>query len=272
MKKVIIIIIAAVCSLSASAQTAHEFSINGGGGLSALNYKLSSGDRSLGFGGEFGIGYTCLFAKTVGVHVGAGVGLYNATATLDGVAIDTDNLTDDEGDRFKLRSTLNNYEESQNAMFLNIPVMVQFQTGLVHKFYAMGGVKIGIPLSCKYEVSGATITNEAYYPDYDNWLINQTFAGYGTFDNISSDGKAEYKISAALALEAGLKWNIGTLLALYTGAWFDYGLTNIAKETPFVNYNNADPANFTVNSAMASAADKINIMAVGLKVRLALRR
>jgi len=272
MKKVIIIIVA-TCSLSASAQIAHEFSINGGGGLSALNYKLSSGEKKPGFGGEFGVGYTCLFAKTVGVHVGAGVGLYNATATFDGVAIETDNLTDDEGDRFKLRSTLNNYEESQNAMFLNIPVMVQFQTGVVHKFYAMGGVKIGIPLSGKYEVSSdATITNEAYYPEYDNWLLDQTFAGYGTFNDIGSDGKIEYKISAALALEAGVKWNIGTLLALYTGAWFDYGVTNIAKETSFVNYNNDDPADFTVNSAVASAADKINIMAVGVKVRLALKR
>jgi len=100
-------------------------------------------------------------------------------------------------------------------------------------------------------------------------LKEPTFAGYGDFDNISSDGKTKYKISAALALEAGMKWNIGSLLAVYTGAYFDYGLTNIAKETPFVNYNNVEPADFTINSAIASA-DKINVMAVGVKVRLAL--
>ncbi|MCL2042371.1 MAG: PorT family protein [Bacteroidales bacterium] len=269
MKKVIIIIIAATCSLSASAQPVHEFSINGGGGLSALNYKLSSGGKKLGGGGEFGVGYTCLFTEQIGLHVGAGIGLYNAKADLDGAGVVTAGLTDDEGDRFNMHTTLHGYQETQNATFLNIPVMAHFQTGLVHKFYAMGGVKVGLPVSCKYDLSGATLTNEAYYPEYDNVLKEPTFAGYGDFDNISSSGKTKYKISAALALEAGMKWNIGSLLAVYTGAYFDYGLTNIAKETSFVNYNNAEPANFTINSAVASA-NKINVMAVGVKVRLAL--
>jgi len=53
MKKIIILLFAALSSLSMSAQVAHEFSMNGGGGLSTLNYKLSSGKKSFGYGGDF---------------------------------------------------------------------------------------------------------------------------------------------------------------------------------------------------------------------------
>jgi hypothetical protein len=137
----------------------------------------------------------------------------------------------------------------------------------------MAGVKIGLPLSCNYEASGGTITNEAYYPDYNNWLTDQQFAGYGKFENVNSEGDPKYSISVAAALETGVKWNLGKILALYTGVYFDYGLTNIAsKSDPFVHYNNSNPAEFTVNSALASAGDKVNVMAVGVKLRLALVR
>jgi hypothetical protein len=137
----------------------------------------------------------------------------------------------------------------------------------------MAGVKIGLPLSCKYEASDATITNEAYYPDYDNWLTDQEFAGYGKFDIASSEGDPKYSISTALALETGVKWNVGKVIAVYTGVYFDYGLNDISsKSDPFISYTypNSEPAKFTTNSALASAADKVNVMAVGVKVRLAL--
>jgi len=252
-----------------SAQTSHEFSVNGGGGLSTLNYKLSSGSKNLGGGAEFGFGYTYLFTEKMGVHVGADFGFYKGSANISGSKIITGNLTDNEGDRFNLHSTLNSYEESQKAMFLNIPVMLQFQTGENHKFYAMGGVKAGIPISNSYTVSNFTITNEAYYPDFDNWLTDQEFAGYGKFENINSDGKPNFKLSVALALEAGMKWNISKSFAVYTGAYFDCGLNNIApKNEPFINYNASEPASFTTNSALVHS-EKVNVIAAGVKVRFA---
>ena len=272
MKKIIIALFAAMCSLFASAQTTHEFLIHGGGGLSTLNYKLPAGKKTPGFGGEFGVGYTCIFVEMVGIHVGVDLAFYSSAATLNGAQVVTENLTDSEGDHFNLHTTLNEYKESPKAIFLNIPVMVQFQTGKKHKFYAMGGIKAGIPLSFAYKVSNAAITNEAYYPDYDNWLTEQEFAGFGRFENINSVGKQKIGISVALALEAGGKWDLGGRIALYTGIYFDYGLNNIAKNNnqPFVSYTNSEPAEFTTHSALLSAANKINVMAVGIKVRLAL--
>jgi hypothetical protein len=254
----------------ATAQISHEILINGGGGLSSLNPKLSAGKKTMGGGGEFGIGYTCVFIKMVGVHVGVDFAFYNAGAKLNGVEVVTNNLTDSEGDRFNMHSTLNSYKEKLNATFMNIPIMAQVQIGKKYKVYAMAGFKIGIPLSCKYKVSGATLTNEGYYPEYENGLKEPLFAGFGRFENIDSKGKLKLGASAALALEAGMKWKLGEMLAVYTGIYFDYGLNNIAKNSDFIDYTNSEPAKFTTRSAVPTLADKMNLMAVGVKVRFAI--
>jgi len=253
----------------ASAQASHEISISGGGGLSSINYKLSSGKKNFGLGGEFGLGYSCLFIEKVGFYIGADLSFYNTKPILDNMKVVTANLIDNEGDRFDMHTTLNAYKESLNAMFLNIPVMFHFQAGAKHRFYAMAGVKVGVSLSGKFKVSDVTLTNEAYYPEYDNWLTEQKFAGYGTFTNHNAKGNSKLGISAAIALEIGGKWKLGDKLALYTGAYFDYGLNNIAKDKFVkINYYDEYPADFKTNSALASS--KINLMAAGLKVRLAL--
>ena len=270
MKKVVILLFIAMSSLCVSAQIiSHEFSINGGGGLSTFHYKLpeSAGKIGYGFGGDAGVGYTLLFIKMIGIHIGAGVGIYNAKAKLvDGVIIVTPGLIDSEGDRFVLHSKLSNYRENQNAILVNIPIMAQFQ---ILKFYAMGGVKIGIPVSTKYSVSDATITNEGYYFDYSNWTTSQEFAGFGTFTNYNSEGKLKLGVSTMLSLEAGLKF--GKKVAFCIGAYFDYGLNNSLKDSdqPFVNYTNSNTAEFTTNSVLPSLTEKVNFIAAGLKLRLA---
>ncbi|MDR0206853.1 MAG: PorT family protein [Bacteroidales bacterium] len=250
----------------ALAQVSHEISLNVGGGLSTLNYKVSQGKKTPGFGGDVGLGYTCLFHKNIGLLLGADIAFYNAKAKYEGTKVVTLNLLDSEEDRFDMHTTLNKYNETQNAIYVNIPVMLQFQTGVKHKFYALCGVKLGIPVSGKYKVSDATLTNEAYYLEYDNWLKEQEFAGFGTFSNINSNGKQNYKISANVSIEIGRKWSVRDIFAIYTGLYFDYGLMNICKEQHFLSYVKSIPATFTTNSAISKA----NLMATGIKIRLAL--
>jgi len=270
MKKIIILLFAITSTAHIFAQVTHEFSINGGGGLSTLNYKLSSGQKTLGFGGDFGLGYTCIFGKYVGIQVGAGLGLYNSKANLNDSEVITPNLADSDGDVFDMYTKLANYEEIYKTMFINIPIMAQVQ---VKKFYAMGGIKIGIPLSSKYNVSDASLTNKGYYPEYDNWAIKPAFAGFGTFHSQSSEGNLKMGVSATLAIEAGMKWEVGKIMAIYVGAYFDYGVNNILKENkPFINYINTLPAEFSSNSALPYVTEKVNLMAAGLKLRFALKK
>jgi len=277
MKKFIILLFAAVGSLLVSAQITHEFSIQGGGGLSTFNYKLSSGKRLYRGGGDVGISYTCFFIEKLGLRIGADIGFYNNKAELDGAEVITPGLVDSDNDRFDMYSTLKDYTETQKNIFLNIPVMAQFQT---KKFYLMGGIKVGIPLSSKYSVSGnTTLTNKGYYTDIDCFTPTPEFAGFGTFKNKSLEEKIPFKVSVTLALEMGLRWKFGNHLALYAGLYFDYGLNNIIpKDYSFINYDASidyseveNHEKLTQNSALPSLTEKMNLMAAGLKLRFAFK-
>ena len=291
MKKIIIILIAAMSSVYVSAQALHEFSVYGSGGFSTLSYQLSQGDRTGGAGGELGLGYTLFFTKervtatgkifhqNWGIYTGLGFGFYNANAKLDDVKTVTEKLNDGEAtfNEFELRTTLSGYKEDQKAVYLNIPVMANFQ---FEQIYLLGGFKFGVPVGGKYKSKDATLTNIAYYPELGVELETQKFAGYGIFPQNSSDGKLKHNITVMLALESGYNWYINEHFSLYTGVYFDCGLNNVSQDDKksFINYDSGSAENFTTNSVLSSYQDnkqlsvfseKVRVMAIGVKVRLA---
>ena len=277
-------------------QDDHEFSVYAGGGLSSLHYKLTEGKGGGGGGGDFGLGYTYthsiekvtgtgkVYRQQWGVFTGLGFGVYNGKAKLNDVQTVTTGLTDGEKeyDRFDMYSTLSGYTEHQNTVYLHIPVMAKFQ---IDQYYVMGGFKMGIPLNGKYQTRNATLTNRAYYRDLNNWAETQEFVGLGKYNLKRSNGDLDMSMFVALSLEGGIKWELGDNFSLYTGLYFDIGLNNVAKSgyQPFMDYrpgSQSHPENFslTTNSALTSYTDdsqlapftnKVNMMAVGVKVRLA---
>jgi len=289
MKRLIIIIVlfSAVSSQYVCAQEVpvHEFSAYTGFGLSSLRYQLLQGNRSGGFGGDIGVGYTWyrtnvrvtgtgrVFNERWGIFTGLGLGLYNAKSKLGkDEKINIENLIDSEGDRFNLRSTLSKYKETNRAMYLNIPAMAQFQ---IERYYVLGGFKFGIPLGGKYKSKDATLLNEAIYPTFGNyWISSPKTEGLGNFSDKKSDSKLKYGVTVMLALEGGVNWYINRHFSLYSGVYFDIGLNNVSKNKhlPFVefDYKAADiPSRFSTNSMMSAFSEKVNIMAVGVKARLA---
>ena len=292
MKKIIIILIAAMSSVYVSAQSIHEFSFYGSGGFSTLNYQLSNGEKTGGIGGDFGIGYTFflanekvtetgkIFHQNWGINTGLGFGFYNAKAKLNNVETIAEGLDDGEGNDpynlFDLYTTLSGYNETQKAVYLNIPVMVCFQ---LEQIYLMCGLKFGVPIGGNYKAKDATLKNVAHYEELGVILESQKFAGYGVFNN-DIDGKLKQDLTVMLALESGWNWYINNHFTLYTGVYLDYGLNNVAKDSKksFINFQKGNPENFTTNSVLSSYQDekqlsvfseKVKVMAVGIKVRLA---
>ena len=286
MKNIIIIFLTvAISSLHISAQEfSHEFSVYGGAGLSTINYKLSSGDRSGGFGGDLGLGYT-FFIKNVrvvetgilshnqlGLHTGIGLGFYNATAYVNGKTFETpgfDNDThlEEKYRKFVLHTTLSDYKEKQTMTLLNIPIMALFT---VDRYYAMGGFKFGIPLGGKFQAKGATLTNAAHYTEIDNWAKEQSLSGYGAF-NRDANGTMKFGVSTMLSLEGGMKFRLSNGLLLYAGAYFDIGLNNVTPSNDYlINYVTNAPADFSTNSVLSVDASKVKPMATGVKLRLTL--
>lgn len=285
MKRIIIIIVAAICSQYASAQAQHEYSIYAGGGFSPFHYKLKSGDGSGGIGGDFGAGYTYFFRPIEvimksgmiyrsqwAVYSGVGVGYYRAKAKIDNYKAISANLDDGTGEysKFEMHTKFSGYNETQSTLFLNIPVMAQFH---MEQYYAGAGFKVGIPLVGKYKSKDATLTNEAYYHELDNWLKDGDWRGLGEFKGMNSKGDLDLGFTVMFALEAGMKWRIYSNLSAYTGIYFDYGLNNSLKSSnkSFVNYNAQNADKFTTNSVLNPFTEKARIMAVGVKVRFALR-
>jgi len=261
------------------AQSKHEFSISGFGGLSGLNYDVMEGSQKSGFGGGGGLGYHYFFNEQWSVGTGVELAFFNAAYNSDGA--DLRYMTKDKNDGvFEFRSKVGSYEEKQSAMLLQIPLMLQYQTGDRHQFYAALGGKAGIPIAAKYKISAVALQNAGQY-DYEIYeYTTQQFMGFGTFNLPASDDKLNFKTAFFLSAEIGGKFKLSDKHNLYVGVYLDYGLNNIletqdlASLPPLVEYNSQNPSKYAVNSILKSKSteaftEKLSPMAVGIKLRLA---
>jgi len=259
-------------------QISYELSISGGGAYSFFNHSRSSTSNSLGYSLDAELGFTCFIRPLWGIHIGAGFDYYNVQTKLNMIKHITPGKYDSNNYAYELHTTYFGYKESQQAMFLTIPVMVQFQSTRNQDFqlkkrhrvgiYATTGVKVGLLVKNNYQPQVARLYNAAYYPFFNNWLDTQTFAGLGNFDGNSSSRKQSFNVLAIYTLEAGCKLLVSKSLFLYVGVYYDCGLHDPLKKIrkPLGYYADVENlANFT----LLSFAKRVNYMAIGLKVRLA---
>jgi hypothetical protein len=272
-KKNILIILLTIISLQNYAQKpSNEFIIFGGVGMPVF---MSSGTSVSGFTGDAGIGYTTFFSQQIGFHLGMGFGFINLDARIDNKETVTFGMIDENSLLFDKYTTLSDYKETKKATFLSIPAMLQFQQTPTrirpHVFYAMGGAKFVFQQQTDYNASVATLSNAAYYPEFDNWAATQEFANLGIFDGNNNDGKFNPELFVNLAFEAGMKWRISNNTILYTGAFLDYALNDPARNyrQPYGEFITPD---HLTNLTLLTHANKINLTTVGIKLRLSFSR
>ncbi|MCL2246813.1 MAG: hypothetical protein FWC10_06850 [Lentimicrobiaceae bacterium] len=271
--------------INAMAQkAAPEFSLHADGGIATYCFQPAiKGTSSLGFSSDFGVGFTGFFGRQIGIHTSVGFGLFNVKSKTNLKTV-TSNLTQTGASvplYYDLHTTLTDYTEIHKTMFVTIPVMLQFQTRhrqywnprLAQRagFYALGGVRVNLLFNNKYETHVATLSNAAYYPEYNNWTATQTFAGFGNFDGYNNAGKLDFGVLVMLALETGVKWRIDNNIYVYTGAFFDCGLNNPAKDAR-KDYKEIIDQEQLRDLPLLKFSDRINLMVVGIKVRIAFSR
>jgi len=259
-------------------QPQHEFSVSLGGGLSSLNYKPSDKGQKAGFGGQFGLGYRYFITPELSLGTGVEFALFNAKYNSKSMKTSYMAIDHEFRDEFEFRSVVNGFEEKQNTMLLQIPVMAQYQFGYI---YAGGGFKVGIPLSKKFSNKASTLKNTGFYNEEIYEYTTQEFRGFGTFNDISSKGELDLKTAFFLSLEGGAKLPLNDNFLLYVGAYFDFGLNSISKKrqnTPLIEYNSANPTGFVMNSIVISQYSQVDSpsqafidkpLALGIKLRLA---
>lgn len=275
-KKTIIILLL-ISGLCVSAQIpSNEFSVYGGGGFSFFHLQPAIHDASSsGFSGDFGIGYTYFFNRQCGIHIGAGFGLYNVICKVPKIEIVTSGLFDKNNYIYNLHTTLSDYRETYKSMFLNVPLMIQYQTKRDKKdkkgLYATGGIKVLILPKTKYKAAVATLFNAAYYPEMDNWAATQSFVGLGLFDGNSATGNLGFDVLTVFTIETGIKQRISDNNLLYIGVYFDYCFNNFSKKNREMP-NNYTAAEHLTELTLLKFTDKMNITTVGIKLRLTLQR
>jgi outer membrane protein OmpA-like peptidoglycan-associated protein len=279
----------------------HEFSLWTAEGISGLNYKPAFGEKDLKVGGNLiGLGYTYYFSPVWGIHTGAELALYNTTYSLKNLkdaykTTDLDDLTPGrQGENIDYHTDIARYEEKQRLYSVNIPLILQFQTPLnggVHNYYAALGAKLGIPLKGSYKANGMLDTWAFYYDEAtgtqqilasDNEK-NFHLEDLGYYDDLAyNSGKQNLKLKIAglATFETGVKWGLSPKVSLYTGAYIDYGFTNIAKESG-KNFFSFDPEQGEVTSSSVLSSqyahnygerkdfvEKISPLSFGIKLRL----
>jgi outer membrane protein OmpA-like peptidoglycan-associated protein len=280
MKKISLLLAAALLTSSLTAQDLdqcrHEISINGGVGLSSLQYDPSTGKHKIGFGGQAGLGYTFFFSPHWGLRTGAEIAFYQAKTNLLDFT-DSYNVTGvTAADNYTYTYKLNKYSESQKALYVNIPLMLQYQTGGKQKFFLAFGAKVGFPVKATAQTNDYSLTAEGYYPAEGRTYYDLPQYGFGTFDYKGSKTDLDFSLNLMASAEIGAKWKIGKKNALYTGIYADYGFRNIQKTNDKVFVQNAGVGSNPsispiVESQHAGKAftDKIAPLAVGLKIRFA---
>jgi hypothetical protein len=253
----------------------HEFSIYGLGGLSNLNYELlGGGTKSGSIGGGAGLGYTFNINKTLGVVTGVEIGIFGGKVAYGSLSGKYEYGIADDENHFKLRYSTSDYEEQQKAMLLSVPLMMQFKTPLGQSahFYLAGGFKFGFPVNAEATISPRIITTSGEFSYEQVEYVN--LEEYGFVSDLSlakTKSKIDFGFSAALAIETGVRFSLSDNVALYTGAFFDYGLNDIrsAKDKNIIDYQISTPSVFGHNSVLnSSMTDKVNIFSAGLKIRI----
>jgi len=291
-----IAILFVMSSLQMSAKTPSEFSIYGGGGYAAFHCQPSlAGATSGGFGADLGGAFTGFVSPNVGFHIGAGFGYYNVNVNVKELTTETiDQLIDANGRAFNLYTTLFDYKESHQTFCLSIPVMIHFQSNMDGSwnrrhsrdagFYLLTGIKANLMFSRKYDSEVGNLFNKAYYPTLKNWAATQNFAGLGLFTKgAKASGSLNFGVLALFTIESGVKWRLNNSMFLYTGAYFDYGLIDPSKSSrePVKNYLYQEkPNDISLPSyvkdlddlTLLAYTDKMNLMTVGIKLRLAFTR
>jgi hypothetical protein len=276
-----------VLNTSAQTQPVSEWSIHAGVGNSSLQYNLPDFIRSPGDGGlqseigeNFGVRYSCFFSSYFGFSIGLEAAMYNSLLTINN--LDIEQVTETPpglAGTFFFRANYSMLKEKQSALFLQLPLMLQFQfpVGKQTFFYFGAGGKYGIPLSASYNPTVNSITTTGY-SDYSRQVYqNMPNHGFTTYNNAVSSTQLTFKPSYTLSFESGFKWKISNRNSIYAGLYLDQGMNNIRQDLPVDQAkNNAGySADYSYNSLLQTSIgdtpfiNEIKPYAFGVKIRIA---
>ncbi len=289
MKKIYLAMIFCFIFIVSSAQTRHnEISVGISGGISTLHYSVSEGKFKPQGGASLNLGYLLKITDLWGIGTGPELSLYRSKISIDRFSdnylILSNSIPDGspEQNTFDFRFTYTGFQEEQKALYLNIPVFFQLQSGKHSGIYAKAGIKIGIPITATRNNRYSALKTSAYFPYEDIEYTDLANHGFGNYPAARNKSDLKLKYSLSPFAEIGWKWQLGTYRNIYTGIYGEYGVREIydaANGKPFLQYS--DDGTITGNSVWESSrqngkspkailSSPVRLMSIGVTVRWAI--
>lgn len=201
------------------------FHINVGGGLTNLSYNLLEGTQKGQLGYALNGAYSYYLTPQWGIQAGVGLQSYSSQSTQTYMLSNSD--VDTDGETYEYRSYFNNWQEKQQALFLDIPLELQYKRTFGKKLgiVAAAGAKISIPIRASYKTSGGELTTAGYYSQWNIELNNMPQHGFSTFTNFN--GNLSLKPAYFGIADVGGLYKLSEKVNLYIGGYFNYGLNNL---------------------------------------------
>jgi hypothetical protein len=157
-----------------------------------------------------------------------------------------------------------------------------------HKWYVAAGAKFGFVLSeisrfaGSYTAKADGLVTTGYLPNRQETLSDMPEIGFVNITNTAWNGNLDFGFNVSLTAETGLRWALTDYWGVYAGVFVDYGLMDISPvKTDYggiVNRQETRPSAFVYNSVLTAQnpsgegyVKKINLLSIGLKVRIGLR-
>jgi len=230
MKKQITLVLSFLfCCMLQAQEYQHFLHLTVGGGLHNLSYNLQNGTQSGQSGNTINLGYSCFFTQHWGVQSGLGLQWFNARSTINYKTASSQN--DIDGEKFELRTNYSNLQEKQQALFLDIPLTLQYRLALSRKmtFQGSAGGKLSIPVSSSYKTTGGSITTTGYYAQYGDLEVSDSPENGLITTTDTYKGKLSLCPLYMAVADVGGLYSLSSKLDLYLGAYVNYGLNNALK-------------------------------------------
>jgi OmpA-OmpF porin, OOP family len=250
------------CSMLQAQEKQQYLHLTVGGGLHNLSYDLQNGTQSGRFGNSINAGYSYFFSQHWGVQSGLGLQWFNARSTINYFSAAPQ--VDMDGESLEFRANYNNWQEKQQALFLDVPLTFQYRHALSNKISLQGSVggKISIPVSSNYKTTGGSITTTGYYAQLNAELSDLPEYGFATITD-SYNGKLSLRPTYMAIADVGGLYTLSPKVDLYVGAYINYGLNNALK----ADTKEIFQLDGSYNGVLASTQTaKVTPVSVGIKV------
>lgn len=268
MKKQIILVVTLLIYGALQAQeTGNYLNFSVGGGIHNLSYSLPNGigtqKGQLGY--TINAGYSYFFTPQWGLHTGLGFQSFNSLSTLNYLSSTPD--IDTDGKSYTFKENYKNWQERQQALFVDIPLTIQFKLPLSKKMGLLTSVggNISFPVNSGFKTTGGELVTTGFYPQYNAELSDLPQHGFSTMTKTFTGNQSIKTAYMAIADLGGL-YKLNEKLDLYGGAYINYGLNNILNPDTKLVYQPAQP-NGIYNGVFASGlTTNVVPISIGLKV------